>query len=96
MKVGLAGRDLNAPADYVSAVFSPAVFTGFACYGLGAIIWLGALSRLPLSVAYPLTSLAVALVVVVSALALHEPMSWLRIGGVATIMGGLVAVGLSR
>ena len=37
---------------------NPFVFFGFACFGLSSIFWLIVLSRLPLSLVYPMVSVA--------------------------------------
>jgi multidrug transporter EmrE-like cation transporter len=71
------------------------VLVGLATYGCGAILWLLVLSKLPVSAVYPLVSLAIACVVVIGMVFLHESVSWLRIGGVAVIIAGLLLVGQS-
>ncbi len=55
MKIGMSGP--------TKGLLNPHVIAGLGCYGIGAILWLGALSKIPLSVAYPLVGLAISLVV---------------------------------
>ena len=58
------------------------VIGGFLLYGLGAIVWLGVLSKWDVSKAYPLVGLGFALTVVIGLLA-GEQVSLLRSGGAA-------------
>jgi len=77
------------------AALNPYVLGGLCAYGVSAILWLLVLSRVPLSLAYPLVSLAFIAVVVLSALVLHEPVSAMRIAAVALIVCGVVVLGFS-
>ncbi|MFL5252640.1 MAG: small multi-drug resistant family protein [Rhodopila sp.] len=99
MKIGMTAVRTGASggsADMLlAAVLNPYVIGGLGAYGLSAVLWLLVLSRLPLSLAYPLVSLGFIVVVVLSALILHEPVSVVRLAGVALIVGGVVVLGLS-
>jgi drug/metabolite transporter (DMT)-like permease len=99
MKIGMselggstAGQPLVRAA--LSAVFQPRVFMGLACYGLSAALWLVVLSRMPLSLAYPLVSLAIVMVIAASALLLGEPLPAARILGSFLIVSGVALIGL--
>ena len=70
------------------------VFAGFALYGIGAIVWLGVLSRWDVSKAYPLVGLGFALTAIVGAL-LGEQVTLQRFLGVALICAGVFVVGRS-
>ena len=70
------------------------VFGGFLLYGLGAIVWLGVLSKWDVSKAYPLVGLGFALTVVIGLLA-GEQVSLLRSGGVVLICVGVFLVSRS-
>lgn len=75
-------------------VFScPYVLLGFASYGLSSLAYLMALSRLELSVAYPMIGLGYVLVVLLSALLLRESVSAVRWLGVLLIVAGVWLVG---
>lgn len=58
--------------------------------------YLWVISRVPLSLAYPVLAMNYLVVVVESALFLGETVSWLRVAGVAIIMVGVAIVGLSE
>lgn len=94
MKAGLSGVDGAGSALSVlaSAAGRPVVWVGLIAYALSSALWLVVLSRVELSVAYPLGSLSYVIVVPVS-LALGETVSPLRWLGVALIVFGVWAIG---
>ena len=59
MKLGLRGGDAagSVAGTYAHALGSPLVWLGLALYGLSAALWIWVLSRLDVSLAYPLVSL---------------------------------------
>lgn len=71
---------------------NPFVLSGFTCVFLGSIFWLSVLSRLPLSLAYPLLSVSYVLVVLSAWLLLKESISVDRMIGVFIIISGVVVV----
>jgi multidrug transporter EmrE-like cation transporter len=96
MKIGMSGpRPQSAGLEgLVQAVLNPWVLAGLGCYGLSAILWLSVLSRMPLSLAYPLVSVAIAAVVVLSAVLFGEPIPAPRAWGVVLIVIGVGLIGL--
>jgi multidrug transporter EmrE-like cation transporter len=56
----------------ISAATSPWVLLGLVVFGVSAIAWLAALSRVPLSVAYPFNALGYLGILTASVLLLHE------------------------
>lgn len=70
------------------------VLGGFVLYGLGAVIWLGVLSKWDVSKAYPLVGVGFALTVLVGFL-LGEQVTALRAGGVVLICTGVFLVAQS-
>lgn len=65
------------------AARQPLVWLGLGLYGLGALSWIVVLSRLDLSLVYPLGAINYALIVVLSRLVLGEtipPWRWLAVG----------------
>jgi len=77
-----------------SIITNKYVLGGFLLYGLGAVIWLGVLSKWDVSKAYPLVGLGFVLTVLVG-LMLGEQVSALRAGGVALICAGVFLVARS-
>jgi drug/metabolite transporter (DMT)-like permease len=99
MKVGMGRLRLNGALDGSivdaagRAALDPWVIGGLAAYGVSAALWLGVLSRTPLSVAYPLVSLGVATVAAMSWLLLGEPLSPRQLGGLLLILIGVAMAG---
>lgn len=76
-------------------LFNPLIILGFLGFGLGAVFWLAVLSRVPLSLAYPILALSYFVVVVEARLFLRERVTWKRMLGVAIVVVGVVVVGVS-
>lgn len=70
------------------------VLGGFILYGLGAVVWLGVLSKWDVSKAYPLVGLGLVFTVVIGFI-LGEHITIPRVLGVVLICVGIVLVGLS-
>jgi drug/metabolite transporter (DMT)-like permease len=82
--------DMSDPVAYYVRLFStPLVLLGFFMYGLSSLVWLFILSKLPLSLAYPLVSMGYVLVVFFSWFLLHEHVGLSRILGVVVICLGV-------
>jgi multidrug transporter EmrE-like cation transporter len=60
------------------------------CYGASLCVWLAALSKAPVSTAYPMLSLGYVVVAVVSVAWLGESMTPVKIAGIALICLGVV------
>lgn len=69
------------------------VVLGIGCYALSSVVYLMALSKLPLSFAYPMVGLGYVIVVILSWLFLKEPVSVARWIGVLMICGGAFLIG---
>lgn len=76
--------------------FNPQIVGGGALYFMGAILWVAALSRTPLSVAYPFTALTFVFVYLASAVLFHEHPAPGAIVGVVLVLAGLAAILWSR
>lgn len=70
------------------------VFGGFMLYGLGAVVWLGVLSKWDVSKAYPLVGLGFVFTVAIGFL-VGEQVTIQRVIGVALICAGVFLVGRS-
>lgn len=68
---------------------SPAVIGGVGLYGLATLLWFVVLSRLPLSVAYPLQALAYVLALVPAYFLFHETITLTKLFGVVAILLGV-------
>jgi drug/metabolite transporter (DMT)-like permease len=71
---------------------TPSVILGFACYGVSSIVWLVVLSRLDVSLAYPLLALNFILVPFFAWMILGEQVPSLRWVGVGIVLVGVTIV----
>jgi multidrug transporter EmrE-like cation transporter len=67
-------------------------WAGMLCYAASICVWLAALSKAPVSTAYPMLSLGYVVVAFASVLWLGESMSWPKVLGIALICAGVVLV----
>jgi multidrug transporter EmrE-like cation transporter len=70
-------------------------WAGMLCYATSVCVWLAALSKAPVSTAYPMLSLGYIVVAVVSVLWLGETLSPAKVAGIALICAGVVLVSRS-
>lgn len=80
----------------LSAATSPWVLLGLLVFGISAIAWLTALSRVPLSVAYPFNALGYLAILTASVLILHERANILTWLGSLLVVSGLIIVVMSQ
>jgi drug/metabolite transporter (DMT)-like permease len=86
---------LGTVLGILEAMLSLKVLAGLAFYGISTFFWLMAVSRVRLSVAYPLISMSYPLVVILSATILHEQVKWVfAVAGLAFISAGVSFIGL--
>jgi multidrug transporter EmrE-like cation transporter len=77
----------------MAKIFShPRILAGFGLFGIGAVIWLAAISRVPLSWAYPMLSIGYVLILLFSAIILKEQVAPLRWVGALVICAGIILV----
>ncbi|MGB9613312.1 MAG: EamA family transporter [Candidatus Margulisiibacteriota bacterium] len=74
---------------------NPWVFSGLVCFGLSSIFWLVVLSRLELSLVYPMVSVAYVLVAMASWIFFRENLSLIRWLGIAVIILGVYLISRS-
>ena len=89
-RLGAKGR------EQVLDLINVAVLGGIVCYGLSTLLWIWALSRAPLTYAYPFTLLTFALVYLGSAVVLREYLPLQVMAGLGLMMCGLVVVATAR
>jgi len=71
-------------------VLNPWVLSGLFAAFLASLTWMAAMTKLPLSHAYPFVSFSFVLVVLSGALFFHEPLTWPKITGMILIVAGIV------
>ena len=77
------------PRYTMRVLLNPVVLVGFSMAFLGAIIYLFAISRLPITYLYPFASLSFPVVLLLGTLVLGEPLTWQKALGSALIIGGV-------
>ena len=90
--------DFNADtlAGAVMILFKSLPFwTGMICYAASVCVWLAALSKAPVSTAYPMLSLGYVVVAAVSVMWLGETMTSAKVLGIALICAGVILVSRS-
>jgi drug/metabolite transporter (DMT)-like permease len=72
---------------------TPALFGGYALYGLFTILMVLALRYGELSLLYPIIALTYVWVTILSMVVFHETMNAFKVAGILTIMGGVGILG---
>jgi multidrug transporter EmrE-like cation transporter len=95
--VGRIGRaDIGSLGQTVlKAAKEPKLWVGLFLFGISAVFWLVVLSRVRLSVAYPLVGISYIIIVALARFLLHEHVPGLRWVGVVIIALGIVVIGFS-
>ena len=74
---------------------TPQIIMGFVCYGLSSLLWLDVLSKLDISLAFPLVSLTYVITLFVGGFFFGEVITLTRVLGVLVIVGGVALVAQS-
>lgn len=90
--VGHATGVAGAPSLLHKVLHSPWVALGVAVYAVEFVLWFAALSRIPLSIAFPFTALGYVGVVLASRYILGERIALRRWVGIGTIVVGVALV----
>lgn len=69
---------------------APPLWAGLSCYGVSVFLWVGALSRVPVSVAYPLLSIGYVVNAFAAAALFGEALSAAKLAGIGLIVGGVL------
>ncbi len=94
LKMGLAGGEISGGMGLVKAFLNPYVLLGFAIYACSTLTWMLLISRVKLSVAYPMISISYVIVMILSAWILKEDVNWLYgLAGLVFIASGVTFVG---
>ncbi|HET7198599.1 MAG TPA: SMR family transporter [Burkholderiales bacterium] len=72
--------------------FEPHILSGVLCYGVSLVVWIMGLSRIEVSVAYPLLSLGYVINAVAAWYLFGEALTPARVAGIGCIVLGVVIV----
>ena len=73
----------------------PYILIGLAIYAVAGVLWLDVLSRLDLTMAYPMAGMSYVFALFIGALLFGETVSYWRILGVVLICGGVIVISRS-
>ena len=103
----LAGVLLNAAAQLLlkagtnamplglRLAIEPHILGGLACYVVSVVVWVIALSRVPVSIAYPMLSIGYVVNAIAAWWLLGEAVTPMRLAGIAIIVVGVFVVARS-
>ncbi|MDE2599399.1 MAG: EamA family transporter [Rhodocyclaceae bacterium] len=72
--------------------FQPYILGGMTCYAVSLVVWIMALSRVPVSIAYPMLSIGYVLNAFIAYYWFGEPLSAQKLLGIGLIIIGVVLV----
>lgn len=93
-KIGLDKTGGLRLENLLSVLFSPLILLGIFIYGVATLLWLYVLSRLPISVAYPLQSVAYVLALLIAFFFFKESVPPNRWIGAGIILAGITVLSL--
>ena len=93
--VGRIGKASQLGDTAVRAMKEPLLWIGLILFGISALFWLVVLSRVRLSVAYPIVGISYILIVLLARFRLNEHVPALRWVGVTVIAIGIAIIGFS-
>src|SRR6185295_1822806 len=68
------------------------LWAGLACYGISVLLWLGALSRVPVSIAYPMLSIGYVVNAFAAAILFGEALTVAKMSGIVLIVAGVLVL----
>jgi small multidrug resistance pump len=90
-QISLKSASVGAASLYAQ-VLNPLTFVGLMFYGFGAIAYVVALNKIPVSVAFPTVAVSYVIVAVLAHLLWNEPLGWHQLGGIALIGAGVILI----
>ena len=70
----------------------PHILGGLACYAVSVVVWVVALSRVPVSIAYPMLSIGYIVNAVAAWYLFGETLSAMKLAGIGVIVAGVFMV----
>ena len=96
MQLATARAHSSGGSLVVAAATTPWVLLGLMVFAVSAVAWLAALSKVPLSLAYPFNAVSFLVILTASILVLHERANLLTWAGTVLVVSGLLMVVLSK
>lgn len=93
VRTAMAGG--SAVRTALAVFLNPGVLGGLSLYGVGTVLWLGVLSRIEVSQAYPFVGFGFVLTALIGYALFGDTLGPLRIGGIALVMTGILLISWS-
>lgn len=91
LRAGELPTDFNEKIVFLAKLMiHPLIMSGLFAALLASVFWMAAMTKLQLSHAYPFMSITFVLVIVLSGLVFHEPISAYKLAGMALVVAGIV------
>ncbi|MCI8341779.1 MAG: EamA family transporter [Firmicutes bacterium] len=88
-KLGSAGKELSSLTDVIKLMFTPTILLALAVYGCTTLLWVYILNRSKISVVYPIQSLAIPIVMIISSFIFKEEVTLTKYIGAALVCVGV-------
>lgn len=97
-KIGMTNRSVSFDSlgAIIRVMLSPYIISGLFLYGMATVLWLFILTKVPLSVAYPIQSIAYIIAVFGAYFFFQEEITIWKVIGVILIMAGVSFIGISE
>ncbi|MFP4498843.1 MAG: EamA family transporter [Vulcanimicrobiota bacterium] len=97
-KTGLnrMGGNIELNLQIYKVFLNPFVVSGLGCYVCSTVFWLSALSRVPLSYAYPMLSIGYILIFIISVIYLDETYSHTKLLANILIIMGIILLNIKK
>lgn len=96
LQAGSLPHDLSAKFAFVlRLLLNPWIISAFFAAFLAAVCWIGAMTKLELSKAYPFMALNFILVAIFANLFFGEVVTWPKIAGLTLVVIGLIVGGMA-
>ena len=90
LKAGTNARPLG-----LALAIEPHILAGLACYVVSVVVWVVGLSKVPVSIAYPMLSIGYVVNAIAAYYLLGETVSPMRLAGIGVIIVGVFIVARS-
>ena len=85
----------NAQPLGLGLAIEPHILGGLACYAVSVVVWVVALSKVPVSIAYPMLSIGYVVNAIAAYYLFGESVSPMRMAGIGVIIVGVFLVARS-
>jgi multidrug transporter EmrE-like cation transporter len=80
--------------SFLGSLMDPYILLGYMCALISSVLWIVALKKVPLSIAYPFLSLPMVFVMLASYYIFQETLGFYKILGAILIITGIILIGV--